>query len=85
MTAVPARGTDTTANPSVSPDPGQQAEAHHRRPAGRAFLEARHLANLYFGRGDPFDDLQQVAVVDLIKAVDRFDADRGTDFAACPS
>jgi RNA polymerase sigma-B factor len=42
---------------------------------------ARHLANRYAGRGEPADDLQQVAVMGLIKAVDRFDADRGVDFA----
>ncbi|BEL03713.1 hypothetical protein Q0Z83_019040 [Actinoplanes sichuanensis] len=42
---------------------------------------ARHLANRYAGRGEPVDDLQQVAVMGLIKAVDRFDADRGIEFA----
>ena len=42
---------------------------------------ARHLANRYAGRGEPTDDLVQVAVVGLIKAVDRFDADRGIEFA----
>jgi RNA polymerase sigma-B factor len=42
---------------------------------------ARHLANRYAGRGEPFDDLNQVAVMGLIKAVDRFDAERGVEFA----
>ncbi|AEV84603.1 RNA polymerase sigma factor [Actinoplanes sp. SE50] len=42
---------------------------------------ARHLANRYANRGEPRDDLHQVAVVGLIKAVDRFEADRGVDFA----
>jgi RNA polymerase sigma-B factor len=42
---------------------------------------ARHLASRYAGRGEPVDDLQQVAVMGLIKAVDRFDAERGIDFA----
>ncbi|MEU8659822.1 RNA polymerase sigma factor SigF [Actinoplanes philippinensis] len=42
---------------------------------------ARHLANRYAGRGEPVDDLFQVAVVGLIKAVDRFDAERGIEFA----
>ncbi|MBM2623590.1 SigB/SigF/SigG family RNA polymerase sigma factor [Actinoplanes sp. LDG1-06] len=42
---------------------------------------ARHLANRYAGRGEPSDDLFQVASVGLIKAVDRFDAGRGVDFA----
>ena len=42
---------------------------------------ARHLAQRYQGRGEPADDLVQTATVGLIKAVDRFDADRGFDFA----
>lgn len=43
---------------------------------------ARHLARRYVGRGEPADDLVQVAVVGLIKAVDRYDAGHGVDFAA---
>jgi RNA polymerase sigma-B factor len=43
---------------------------------------AQHLARRYGGRGEPADDLYQVAVVGLIKAVDRYQADRGVDFAA---
>ncbi|WP_229068783.1 RNA polymerase sigma factor SigF [Actinoplanes sp. DH11] len=42
---------------------------------------ARHLANRYANRGEPRDDLHQVAVMGLIKATDRFEADRGVDFA----
>ena len=42
---------------------------------------ARHLANRYANRGEPRDDLHQVAVLGMIKAVDRFEADRGVDFA----
>jgi RNA polymerase sigma-B factor len=42
---------------------------------------ARHLSSRYANRGEPRDDLYQVAVVGLIKAVDRFDAGRGVDFA----
>ncbi|MEU4217110.1 SigB/SigF/SigG family RNA polymerase sigma factor [Actinoplanes sp. NPDC026623] len=42
---------------------------------------ARHLAQRYAGRGEPADDLVQTATIGLIKAVDRFDASRGVDFA----
>ncbi|GGN63493.1 hypothetical protein GCM10010112_22800 [Actinoplanes lobatus] len=60
---------------------------HPSRPALRdraieAWLPlARHLANRYANRGEPRDDLHQVAMVGLIKAVDRFEADRGVDFS----
>jgi RNA polymerase sigma-B factor len=43
---------------------------------------ARHLAARYAGRGEPTDDLVQTATIGLIKAVDRYDAERGVDFAA---
>jgi RNA polymerase sigma-B factor len=53
---------------------------------GRAILAwlplARHLARRYRGRNEPTDDLEQAATLGLINAVDRFDAARGTDFAA---
>ena len=42
---------------------------------------ARHLAARYHGRGEPADDLLQTATVGLIKAVDRFDPERGVGFA----
>lgn len=41
---------------------------------------ATHVARRYQGRGQPFDDLQQVARVGLINAVHRFDVEKGTDF-----
>jgi RNA polymerase sigma-B factor len=43
---------------------------------------ARHLALRYAGRGEPDDDLIQTATVGLIKAIDRYDADRGVEFTA---
>lgn len=42
----------------------------------------RALAMRYAGRGEPLEDLVQVGSVGLIKAVDRFDVDRGVDFAS---
>jgi RNA polymerase sigma-B factor len=43
---------------------------------------ARKLAARYSGRaGEPFDDLLQVASLGLLKAIDRFDPDRGTAFS----
>ncbi len=43
---------------------------------------ANRLARRFAGRGEPADDLQQTAMVGLIKAIDRYDAERGIDFAA---
>ncbi len=41
---------------------------------------AQHIARRFAGRGEPLDDLVQVATVGLINAVDRFEPDRGCDF-----
>jgi RNA polymerase sigma-B factor len=43
---------------------------------------AQHLANRFAGRGEPMEDLFQTATVGLIKAVDKFDPERGVEFAA---
>lgn len=39
-----------------------------------------HLVHRYTGRGEPFDDLFQVATIGLIKAVDRFDPRHEVEF-----
>ena len=39
------------------------------------------LARKFAGRGEPVEDLMQVASVGLIKAVDRFDVDRNIEFS----
>jgi len=41
---------------------------------------ARHIARKYAYRGENPDDLEQVAALGLILAVDRFEPDRGVDF-----
>jgi RNA polymerase sigma-B factor len=43
---------------------------------------ARDLARRYAYTDEPFDDLLQVASLGLIKAIDRFDPDRGAKFAS---
>jgi RNA polymerase sigma-B factor len=43
---------------------------------------AHHLANRFAGRGEPMEDLFQTATLGLIKAVDKFDPERGVEFAA---
>ncbi len=47
----------------------------------RGFLPvAQHIARRFSGRGEPLEDLVQVATVGLIHAVDRFSPERGGDF-----
>src|SRR5690349_23243234 len=40
-----------------------------------------HCARRFRHRGEPFEDLVQVGTIGLIKAVDRFDTDRGVEFS----
>jgi RNA polymerase sigma-B factor len=43
---------------------------------------ARSVARRYYARGEPLDDLIQVANVGLLKAIARFDPDRGFAFSS---
>jgi RNA polymerase sigma-B factor len=57
-----------------------------REARDQALLElmplVRALASRYAGRGEPLEDLVQVGALGLIKAVDRFDVDRGVEFSS---
>jgi len=43
---------------------------------------AHHLAHRFANRGEPYDDLYQVACMALVKAVERFDPDRAVKFSS---
>jgi RNA polymerase sigma-B factor len=43
---------------------------------------AEHLARRFAYRGEPVDDLRQVALIGLLKAVERFDPGRGVLFSS---
>ncbi|MGK5685082.1 RNA polymerase sigma factor SigF [Actinoplanes sp. URMC 104] len=61
---------------------GDPARAALRERTIEAWLPmAHHLARRYTGRGEPTDDLVQVAVVGLIKSVDRYEPGHGVEFA----
>jgi RNA polymerase sigma-B factor len=83
--------------PAVSPEDeteapgesGEREELFRRLPDPEARDEltqiyqplAEYLARRFFGRGEPIEDLIQVANIGLLKAVDRFDLSREVKFS----
>lgn len=62
--------------------PGQPAYGEARDSLVSLHMPlVEHLARRFRNRGEPYDDLVQVATIGLIKAVDRFDSDRGVEFS----
>lgn len=62
--------------------PGSAEWRSHRDELVRRHLPLAHyLVRRFAGRGEPMDDLMQVATIGLIKAVDRFDLGRGVEFS----
>jgi RNA polymerase sigma-B factor len=59
-------------------------EYHRQRDVivQRCLPLADHIAHRFGNRGEPLEDLFQVARVGLINAVNRFDADKGVQFVA---
>jgi RNA polymerase sigma-B factor len=84
-------GTSTAGQSTVDAAPKVDARfARYRRSGDRRLRDelieehlwlARHCARRYAGRGEALEDLVQVAMVGLVKAVERFDADRGFVFS----
>lgn len=96
MTATPLVAAGETADEALTrEDPNEMLRAlaalppwHPSRPTVReqaieAWLPlAATLARRFTGRGEPVQDLVQTATIGLIKAIDRFDVGRGSDFVA---
>ncbi|MFH8338459.1 RNA polymerase sigma factor SigF [Streptomyces sp. AM6-12] len=63
-------------------DTGSAQYAELRNQLVRMHLPlVEHLARRFRNRGEPLDDLTQVATIGLIKSVDRFDPERGVEFS----
>ncbi|MEU4654475.1 RNA polymerase sigma factor SigF [Streptomyces sp. NPDC023723] len=63
-------------------DDGSAEYAELRNRLVRMHLPlVEHLARRFRNRGEPLDDLTQVATIGLIKSVDRFDPERGVEFS----
>jgi RNA polymerase sigma-B factor len=65
---------------------GELPDAPERTRLREQLVEAHlplveYLARRFRNRGEPLDDLIQVATIGLIKSVDRFDLERGVEFS----
>lgn len=67
--------------------------ARHREGDARAQAElverhqglVRYLARRFAGKGEPIEDLEQVASIGLLKTIERFDPERGVQFSTYAS
>ena len=74
----------------IDPDARARFQAYRAAPSreARNRLVEEHvgfadfLARRFANRGEPTDDLRQVAMVGLVKAVERFDPERGVTFSS---
>ncbi|OBF64383.1 RNA polymerase subunit sigma [Mycobacterium sp. 852002-51971_SCH5477799-a] len=66
---------------AVAPD-SMEFQRQRDKIVERCLPLADHIARRFEGRGEPRDDLVQVARVGLVNAVVRFDVDAGSDFVS---
>ena len=65
---------------ALAPDAAERSRVRDRLVEMHLPL-VEYLARRFAGRGEPLDDLVQVGTIGLIKAVDRFDVERGVEFS----
>jgi len=65
-----------------APDVSPAAHTHAREQLVHLHLPlVEHCARRFRNRGEPLEDLVQVGTIGLLKAVDRFDNERGVEFS----
>ena len=85
--AASDRATDRTHARSLFVELAKRPEGDATRTGMRDELVTMHmplveyLARRFRNRGEPLDDLVQVATIGLIKSIDRFDTERGVEFS----
>ena len=63
-------------------DASEATQSQAREDLVRLHLPlVEHLTRRFLNRGEQYDDLLQVGTIGLIKAIDRFDAERGVEFS----
>jgi RNA polymerase sigma-B factor len=79
-----ARFSTLRARPEQDAGPDKNGQTEYERLRGELVVAhlnlARYLAVKFANRGEALDDLIQVATVGLLKAIDRFDLERGVEF-----
>jgi RNA polymerase sigma-B factor len=61
--------------------PGATGDAAREALVNLHLPLAEHCARRFRNRGEPFEDLVQVGTIGLLKAIDRFDVERGVEFS----
>ncbi|GAB7146061.1 RNA polymerase sigma factor SigF [Mycobacterium riyadhense] len=64
------------------PADSPEVQRHRDKIVARCLPLAEHIARRFEGRGEPRDDLIQVARVGLVNAVVRYDVEAGSDFVS---
>jgi RNA polymerase sigma-B factor len=82
LTRVDDSALDLLKSLAALPGDDPRRESLRERVIETWYPLARHLAHRFHDRGEPMDDLVQIASIGLIKAIDRFDPEYGNDFAA---
>ena len=77
---TPISTTYSSSTGAVPADDGRREELRDKLAVGFRPV-AENIARRYSGRGEPLDDLEQVASIGLLHALDRFQPDHGRELS----